>query len=81
METIEIHKQTNKCDSIIIIQFACFQQGITCIGFKNKQDMDMFTRHVDRIVQIQQDKSTQQAKVRDTSSSSPCRGGQECKRE
>ncbi|XP_019858439.1 PREDICTED: uncharacterized protein LOC100631926 isoform X2 [Amphimedon queenslandica] len=57
------------------------EQGITCIGFKNKQDMDMFTRHVDRIVQIQQEKSTQQARVRDTGSSSPSRGGQECRRE
>jgi hypothetical protein len=44
------------------------EHGITCIGFKDDADKEMFLRHLNRIIQLQQEKSIR-SKVTDIPSS------------
>lgn len=44
------------------------EHGITCLGFRDLEERNIFVRHVDRIVQMQQERKV---KVRKHSSSSP----------
>lgn len=42
---------------LIVNMFISMQHGITCVGFRDAEEQSVFLRHLDRIVQLQQERA------------------------